>query len=72
VQISPPFVVTHADLTLLAAALCGALEQVGARRSSGAAPVHGLDVDLLPERVGAGATAYRDDDYLRERPPHHG
>jgi adenosylmethionine-8-amino-7-oxononanoate aminotransferase len=72
VQISPPFVVTAADLTLLADALCGALEDVGARRSNGAAVTRGLDVDLLPERVGAGATAYRDEDYLRERPPHHG
>jgi putrescine aminotransferase len=71
VQISPPFVVTETDLATLVDALCAALEQVGARRSGGTAPGRVLDVDLLPERVGAGATAYRDDDYLRERPPHH-
>lgn len=71
VQISPPFIVTEADLTLLVDALCGALEQVGAHRSDAASAMRGLEVDLLPERVGAGATAYRDEDYLRERPPHH-
>lgn len=70
VQVSPPFVVTEADIALLADALCTTLEQVGSRRRS----VDGsrtLDVELLPERVGGGASALSDEDYLRERPPHH-
>lgn len=70
VQVSPPFVVTDADVVLLAGALAESIESAGGVRS--AASPRTLDVDLLPERVGAGATAYRDSDYLQERPPHHG
>jgi adenosylmethionine-8-amino-7-oxononanoate aminotransferase len=70
VQISPPFVVTREDLAALAAALDGALTDVGSVRPAAA----DTDVDLLPtltsdEAGGFGSTDAR---LLADVPPHHG
>jgi adenosylmethionine-8-amino-7-oxononanoate aminotransferase len=71
VQISPPFVVTRADLQGLAAALDGALSEAGSTRSAGETAT---DDGLLPEVTsdelgGFGSTEAR---LLADVPPHHG
>jgi putrescine---pyruvate transaminase len=69
-QISPPFVITRAELQQLAGAIDEALASLGSRRTRGA----GLEIDLLPdvtrdEQGGFGST---DAQLLADVPPHHG
>ncbi|MFM7598476.1 MAG: aspartate aminotransferase family protein [Actinomycetota bacterium] len=68
VQVSPSFVITDADLGLLASALEGALEAVGSSRT----PRPALDVTLLPDITSdEGFDPFDDRHYLDQRPPHH-
>ena len=73
IQISPPFVVTPADLAFLAAAIAETLADLG----SPVPPSTHLQVDLLPDRtvdeteVGWGDRNSGDNWYLMNRPPHH-
>lgn len=69
-QISPPFVVTRAELQQIAGAFDDALASLGSRRAKGATS----EVDLLPnvtrdEEGGFGST---DAQLLADVPPHHG
>lgn len=72
IQVSPPFVVTAADLALLATAIAESLAAVGAPVSRTE-----LDVDLLPDRttdetdIGWREDEPTDDWYRMNRPPHH-
>lgn len=68
IQVSPSFVVTDADLGLLASAFEGALEAVG---SSRVAPSP-LDVTLLPDiTTDEGIDGFDDRHYLEQVPPHY-
>lgn len=66
-QVSPPFVVTSADLSMLAEAIAESLREAGAMRRP-AAP-SGLLPDITSDE---GVEAYDDRHYLEQRPPHHG
>ncbi|MFM7212494.1 MAG: aspartate aminotransferase family protein [Actinomycetota bacterium] len=68
IQVSPSFVVTDADLAVLAEALEGALESIGSTRT----PRPALDVTLLPDITSdEGFDPFDDRHYLDQRPPHH-
>lgn len=66
-QVSPPFVVSDADIDLLGHAVGEALAAAGATRP--APPPSGLLPDITTDE---GVDAYDDRHYLEQRPPHHG
>lgn len=65
-QVSPPFVISDADIDLLGEAIADALATSGAVRA--AAPSSGLLPDITCDE---GVDAYDDRHYLEQRPPHH-
>ncbi len=66
-QISPPFVVSEADIDVLSAGIADAISAAGGRRPS--ATSSGLLPDITTDE---GVDAYDDRHYLEQRPPHHG
>jgi putrescine---pyruvate transaminase len=70
VQVSPPFVITRAELEQLADGIDGSLAELG----SVAARRGAVDVDLLPDvtRDEEGGFGSRDAQLLADVPPHHG
>lgn len=72
VQVSPPFVVTEADLATLATAIDEVLRDLGSTVAVPPARPR-LDIDLLPEQTRDDLAPQLDDDrrFLDELPPHH-
>jgi adenosylmethionine-8-amino-7-oxononanoate aminotransferase len=66
-QISPPFVVSEADIDVLSAGIADAISAAGGQRPS--ATSSGLLPDITTDE---GVDAYDDRHYLEQRPPHHG
>ena len=69
-QISPPFVITRAELQEIAGVIDDALASLGSRRARTA----GLEVDLLPDvtRDEEGGFGSMDAQLIADVPPHHG
>jgi adenosylmethionine-8-amino-7-oxononanoate aminotransferase len=72
VQISPPFVITRAQLDEIASAIDGALTAVGSSRAAGPSGTRGAG--LLPDITSdeAGGFGSLDAQLLADVPPHHG
>jgi adenosylmethionine-8-amino-7-oxononanoate aminotransferase len=72
VQISPPFVITRAQLDEIASAIDGALTAVGSSRAAGSSGTRGAG--LLPDITSdeAGGFGSLDAQLLADVPPHHG
>jgi adenosylmethionine-8-amino-7-oxononanoate aminotransferase len=70
IQVSPPFVVTRAELRMISGAIDAALVSVGSRRT----PVTTSDAALLPDVTSdeAGGFGNSDAQLLADVPPHHG
>jgi putrescine aminotransferase len=66
-QVSPPFVVSDADIDLLGSAIEESLDAAGASRR--AVSPSGLLPDITSDE---GVDPYDDRHYLEQRPPHHG
>lgn len=68
-QISPPFVISRAQMHALAVAIDDALTEVGSHRPSASQGIGELLPDITADEVGGFGS--RDAELLRDVPPHH-